>query len=109
MNFVFISPNFPKIYSHFVKALAERGVTVLGIGDSQYSELNDELKTYLKEYCFVSDMKNVQWMKNTLDYIEGKYGQIDYIKSNDKAKKLPDKCIDALDKYIESLNKEKDK
>ena len=56
MNFVFISPNFPKIYSHFVKALAERGVTVLGIGDAQYNELNDELKTYLKEYCFVSDM-----------------------------------------------------
>lgn len=84
MNFIFISPNFPKIYSHFVKALAERGVTVLGIGDSQYSELNDELKTYLKEYCFVSDMKNIQWMKNTLDYIEGKYGQIDYIESNNE-------------------------
>lgn len=33
-------------------------------------------------------------------------GTIDYIKSNDKAKQLPDKCVDALDKYIESLNKE---
>jgi hypothetical protein len=41
--------------------------------------------------------------------IYGLGGTIDYIKSNDKAKKLPDKCIDALDKYIESLNKEKDK
>ena len=38
--------------------------------------------------------------------IYGLGGTIDYIKSNDKAKQLPDKCIDALDKYIESLNKE---
>lgn len=41
--------------------------------------------------------------------IYGLGGTIDYIKSNDKAKQLPDKCIDVLDKYIESLNKEKDK
>lgn len=84
MNFVFISPNFPRIYSHFVKSLSERGVRVLGIGDAPYSELNDELKQYLSEYCFVSNMSNIQWMKNTLDYLEGKYGQIDYIESNNE-------------------------
>ena len=84
MNFVFISPNFPSIYSHFVKSLSERGVTVLGIGDAPYSSLNDELKRYLKEYCCVTDLKNIQWMKNTLDYLEGKYGQIDYIESNNE-------------------------
>ena len=32
---------------------------------------------------------------------------IDYIKSNDKAKALPDKVVDALTKYIETLNEEK--
>ena len=84
MNFVFISPNFPKIYSHFVKALAERGIRVLGIGDAPYSELNNELKQYLTEYCFVSNMSNIDWMKNTLDYLSGKYGQIDYIESNNE-------------------------
>lgn len=84
MNFVFISPNFPRIYSHFVKSLAERGVRVLGIGDAPYSELNDELKQYLSEYCFVSNMANTQWMKNTLDYLESKYGQIDFIESNNE-------------------------
>lgn len=31
---------------------------------------------------------------------------IDYIKTNDTAKQLPDKCIDALDAWVESLNKE---
>ena len=40
--------------------------------------------------------------------IYGIGGTIDYIKSNDKAKQLPDKVVDALDKYIDSLN-DKDK
>lgn len=31
---------------------------------------------------------------------------IDYIKTNNKAQQLPDKCIDALDAWVESLNKE---
>lgn len=84
MNFVFISPNFPKIYSHFVKALSERGVTVLGIGDTPHNEINDELKNYLKEYCFVSDLSNLSWMKNALDYLENKYGEISYIESNNE-------------------------
>lgn len=34
---------------------------------------------------------------------------IDYIKSNEKAKQLPDKAIIALDKYLESINKETEK
>ncbi len=84
MNFVFISPNFPSIYSHFVKSLHDRGITVLGIGDAIYEELNQELKDNLTEYCQVTNMNNIEWMKNTLDYIEGKYGQIDYIESNNE-------------------------
>lgn len=31
---------------------------------------------------------------------------IDYIKSNEKAKQLPDKCIDALTRYVDSIEKE---
>ena len=58
MNFIFISPNFPKIYSHFVKALKEKGVTVLGIGDQRFETLNDELKQNLTEYCYVADLNN---------------------------------------------------
>ena len=84
MNFVFVSPNFPKIYSHFVKALSQRGITVLGIGDTPKEQINDELKNYLTEYCFVSDLSNLTWMKNTLDYLENKYGEISYIESNNE-------------------------
>ena len=38
--------------------------------------------------------------------IYGLGGTIDYIKSNDTAKQLPDKCVKALDKYLENLTKE---
>ena len=38
--------------------------------------------------------------------IYGLGGTIDYIKSNDTAKQLPDKCIKALDKLVDNLNEE---
>ena len=38
--------------------------------------------------------------------IYGIGGTIDYIKSNDKAKQLPDKCIGALTRYVDSIEKE---
>ena len=44
-------------------------------------------------------------------YIYGVGGTIDYIKTNDTAKQLPDKCIKALDrfadKYIDEPEKDK--
>lgn len=36
--------------------------------------------------------------------IYGVGNTVDYIKSNEKAQQLPDKCIDALDAWVESLN-----
>ena len=41
--------------------------------------------------------------------IYGVGGTIDYIKSNDTSKQLPDKCVKALDKYFDNINKEEEK
>ena len=41
--------------------------------------------------------------------IYGVGGTIDYIKSNDTSKKLPDKCVKALDKWVDNINKEEEK
>ena len=38
--------------------------------------------------------------------IYGVGGTIDYIKSNDTSKQLPDKCVKALDKWADNLTKE---
>ena len=44
--------------------------------------------------------------KNDALLIYGVGGTIDYIKSNDTAKQLPDKHIKALDKWVDNLNEE---
>ena len=44
--------------------------------------------------------------KNEALMIYGIGGTIDYIKSNDTAKQLPDKCIKALDKLADNMNEE---
>jgi glucose uptake protein GlcU len=49
-------------------------------------------------YVFTPDTKQAL-------IIYGVGGTIDYVKSNDKAKQLPDKVIDALDKYLDSIDK----
>ena len=57
----------------------------------------------LSVLCFIPNTKEAM-------LIYGIGGTIDYIKSNDKAKQLPDKCIDALTRYVDSIEKEnKDK
>lgn len=110
MNFIFISPNFPRIYSKFVKALRDKGVTVLGIGDEPYESLNQELKDNLTEYCYVSDMNHYDWMQNTIGYLAGKYGPIDYIESNNEywmendAKLREDFGVEKGYRYEELLN-----
>jgi len=84
MNYIFISPNFPRIYSQFVRALNSRGVNVFGIGDERFECLNDELKANLKEYCYVSNLKNKDWVIKAIEYLKNKYGKIDFIESNNE-------------------------
>ena len=46
--------------------------------------------------------------KNQLYIIYGVGGVIDYLKDNPTTKELPDKCIKALDTWVDNLNKEGD-
>lgn len=41
--------------------------------------------------------------------IYGVGSTIDYIQDNPKAKQLPDKCINALNRWVDNINKEKKK
>ena len=50
MNFIFISPNFPRTYWQFCDRLLRNGVNVLGIGDAAYDGLEPELKASLTEF-----------------------------------------------------------
>ena len=67
--------------------------------------------SYFKRFIFVTIIACLINLfiptKNEVLLIYGVGGTIDYIKSNDTAKQLPDKCIKASDKRVENLNEEK--
>lgn len=84
MNFVFISPNYPALNYKYCQALAARGITVLGVGDAPYEQLDERLKRSLKEYYYVGDLNNFSSQVAAIEYFRSKYGKIDYIESNNE-------------------------
>jgi len=84
LNFVFVSPQFPKTYWNFCDRLKHNGVNVLGIGDSGYDEIPDELKECLTEYYRVDSMADYDAMVRAMGYFTFKYGKIDWLESNNE-------------------------
>ncbi len=84
MNFIFISPAFPKSYYHFCEQLLKNGVNVLGIGDTPYAELSDELKKSLTEYYNVDSLENYDSVYRAVAFFAFKYGKIDVLESNNE-------------------------
>lgn len=60
--------------------------------------------------AFIISMLGVTFIpaKEQLYIIYGVGGTIDYLKENPTAKELPDKCIKALDTWLDTVNKEGD-
>lgn len=84
MNFVFISPHFPHTYWEFCHRLQQNGVTVLGIGDTAYDNLCQQLKESLTEYYRVNSLENYDEMYRAIAYFAWKYGRIDWVESNNE-------------------------
>ncbi|MCI6152029.1 ATP-grasp domain-containing protein [Fusobacterium perfoetens] len=84
MNFIFLSPNFPKSYWNFCRGLKNNGVNVLGIGDAEYDSLSPELKNSLNEYYKVSSLENYDEVYRACAFFAFKYGKIDWIESNNE-------------------------
>ena len=74
MNFVFISPGFPKTYYQFCDRLKARGVTVLAIGDTPYDYLSEDVKRSVHEYYYVPSMENYDDMIKAMGYFTFHYG-----------------------------------
>ena len=83
-NFIVISPNFPETYYRFAEALKNNGFRVLGIGDAPFAELRYELRNCLDEYYCCYDMNNFDNEIKAVEYFANKYGQIDYLESNNE-------------------------
>ena len=84
MNFVFISPNFPRAYWNFCDRLHRDGVTVLGVGDCPYDALEPGLKNALTEYYKVDTLENYDQVFRAVAYFSYRYGKIDWLESNNE-------------------------
>ena len=81
MNFVFISPNFPRTYWQFCDCLHRNGINVLGIGDAPYDGLEEPLKAALTEYYRVDSLEDYGQVYRAAAFFAFKYGRIDWIES----------------------------
>lgn len=84
MNFVYVSPTFPKNFYNFCDRLKKRGVTVLAIGDTPYNQLTDELKNAVDDYYQVYSMEDYNEMVKAMGYFIFHYGHIDWLESNNE-------------------------
>lgn len=95
-------------------------IVLLGLGiwtftfGSDYDEPFKKIKIMFKHsiYAFVFGATISVFIPSTksLLIIYGVGGTIDYLKDNKDANKIPDKCIKALDKYLDdALKEDKDK
>ena len=81
MNYVFISPSYPVTCTYFIDRLNRQGVTVLGIGDTPYDELNGRLKSALTEYYYVDSLEDYDKVYRAAAFFIHKYGRIDWLES----------------------------
>ena len=84
MNFIFISPAFPKSYYNFCNRLKKNGLNVLGIGDTPYNELEQNVKDSLTEYYKVNSLENYDEVYRGVAFFAFKYGKIDFLESNNE-------------------------
>ena len=84
MNIIFISPHFPLHFFNFCDRLKRLGANVLGIGDSPYDSISDEVKRSLTEYYFLPSLEDYNGVMRATAFYIHKYGRIDYIESQNE-------------------------
>ena len=84
MNFIFISPQFPETYWNWCDRLKRNGVNVLGIGDTPYDNIPEQLKAVLTEYYWTPSLEDYDQVFRAVAFFSFKYGKIDWIESNNE-------------------------
>jgi len=88
MNVVFVEPAFPSNQREFVRALAEAGANVIGIGERPGDHLDDQLKSWMSHYSQVPTVVDVGVMTDAVRWIQGKVW-VDRIEATIEAHTLP--------------------
>jgi carbamoylphosphate synthase large subunit len=72
MNVVFVEPHFPANQRQFVRALAESGATVIGVGESHVDALDDQLKGWMLHYEQVPSVIDVEALTGVVRWAQDK-------------------------------------
>ena len=84
MNFIFISPQFPQTFWNFCDRLKRNGVNVLGIGDTPYDNLAQNVKDSLTEYYYLPSLEDYDGVFRAVAFYSFKYGKIDWLESQNE-------------------------
>ena len=84
MNYIVISPYYPQNFQQFTIELANKGITVLGIGQEPYEQLDEPLRNSLTEYFRVENLENLDEVKRAVAFLFYKHGPIDRIESHNE-------------------------
>lgn len=84
MNYLIVSPEFPRTQQYFAENLRNKGVNVLGIGTQPYDQLSDTLRTSLTEYYRVDHLENFDEVSRGVAFLIYKHGPIDRVESNNE-------------------------
>ncbi len=84
MNYLVISPYYPQNFQQFSIELANKGITVLGIGQEPYEQLDEPLRNSLTEYFRVDNLENLDEVKRAVAFLFYKHGPIDRIESHNE-------------------------
>ncbi|SOC58436.1 ATP-grasp domain-containing protein [Ornithinimicrobium cerasi] len=71
MNIVFVEPHFPKNQREFPRALASVGARVIGIGETPWDYLDDELKSWMVHYEQVGSVTDRGQMTEAVRRVQG--------------------------------------
>ena len=84
MNVVFISPQFPDTYWNWCDRLRRNGATVLGVGDTPYDALAQEVRSSLDEYYWVPSLEDYDQVFRAVAYFSWRYGKVDWLESQNE-------------------------
>jgi len=89
MDFLYISPEFPPNYAHFIEQLRAQGVRVWGLGEADYAFMPESLRSALSWYVR-ADLKNIDAVQYALDELlrqkaaSGHAGTFDLVESHNE-------------------------
>jgi formate-dependent phosphoribosylglycinamide formyltransferase (GAR transformylase) len=88
MNVVFVEPAFPANQREFVRALAETGATVIGVGERHVNDLDGQLKDWMFHYEQVGSVTDVAAMTDVVRRAQSRLW-IDRLEATVEAHTLP--------------------